>query len=45
MLCTHWLLVFGCLLDVQKIKYDFGIQNVVCLLVTYYKQACILAIS
>jgi hypothetical protein len=45
MLCTRWLLVVGCLLDFQEIKYDFGIRSVVCLLATCYKQAYVLVVS
>jgi hypothetical protein len=45
MLCTHWLLVVGCLLDVQKVKYDFGIHSVVCPLATCYKQTCLIVVS
>ncbi len=39
------VLVVGCLLNVQEVKYDFGIQNVVCLLATCYKHACLLVVS
>jgi hypothetical protein len=39
MLCTCWLLGVGHLLDVQELKYDFGIQSIVCLLATCYKWA------
>jgi len=40
-----WLLVVGCLLNIQEVKYDFGIWSVACLLTTCYKHACLLAVS